>query len=284
MILVEGYGIDAAISEEHALEAEITSYPVEDGGTISDHRTKTPRSVTLELVVSDTPIGDAARTRELEDQAGLSAEGALPSDEALAFFEAIHEDSTLCEVVTNIRTYQNMLLESLTIPVDAETGHSFVATAVFREVVIVENKRTFVDVAEPRGAKRRDLGSRGAKEVGGTSVDPATGRRIQYIVPGPGEPGQFWYVSSGGVPIRPLSQEELDAMNSSLEDEANITYGPNMKGPPATGDGKNVVTSPGHYVDRGTGALSRPAGQDPPIKTWWGRAVERGTVPTGGGF
>src|SRR5688572_20110730 len=108
MILVEGYAIDAAITEEHTLEAEITQYPVEDGSTISDHRRRLPRSVTMELVVSDTPIGDAARTRELEDLSGISAEGALPSDEALAFFEQIHDNGTLCEVVTNLRTYQNM--------------------------------------------------------------------------------------------------------------------------------------------------------------------------------
>lgn len=283
MILVEGYGIDAAITEEHRLEAEITEYPVEGGGTITDHRRKLPRSVTMEIIVSDTPLGDAARTRELEDQAGLSAEGALPSDEALAFFEQIHEDSTLCEVVTNLRTYQNMLLESLEIPLDAETGHAFVATATFREVVIVENRRVFVDVAEPRGARKRSLGSRGAREVGGVGTDPATGRTVKYFVPGPGEPGAFWYVSSGGVPIRPLSQEELDAMNAALEDEANLTYGPNMQGPPATGDGKNVTTVPGHYVDSGTGGGSRPAGQAPPIRTWWGRAVDRGLVP-GSGF
>src|SRR5687768_1859647 len=144
MILVEGYAIDAAITEEHTLEAEITQYPIEKGGTITDHRRKLPRSVTMELVVSDTPLGDAARVRELEDQSGLSDSGALPSDEAYAFFKAIHEDGTLFEVVTNLETYQSMLLETLSIPLDAETGHAFVSTATFREVVIAELRRTFV--------------------------------------------------------------------------------------------------------------------------------------------
>jgi hypothetical protein len=285
MILVEGYAIDASITEEHSLEAEITEYPIEGGGTISDHRRKLPRSVTMEIIVSDTPLGDVARVRELEDQSGLSESGALPSEEAFAFFEQIHEDSTLCEVVTNLRTYQNMLLESIAVPDDAETGAAFVATVTFREALIVENRRTYVDVALPRGMAKRDLGSRGAREVGGPSTDPVTGRTVKYIVPGPGEPGRFWYVSSGGVPIRPLTQEELDDMNAALEAEAGITYGPNAAGPPATGDGRNVVTSPGHYVDQSAGELSRPAGQAPPIRTWWGRAIDRGVVPNiNGGF
>lgn len=214
---IDGYLIDAVLSEEHVREAEITEFPVETGSPVTDHRRRRPVEVTIEFVVSDSPIGEAvaARARAFED--GGLGQGVLPSEDVRFFFESLDERGEPVTIITKLgRDYDDMVLQSLNIPVTPDNDGLFECTAVFRQITFVENRRVFVDVIEPRGAKKRNLGAKqGAQIIGPTTVDSATGRNIQYIRSAPGEEGRFWYASDSGVPIRELSQEELDDMNTA---------------------------------------------------------------------
>lgn len=162
MIKINDYVIDCAVTEEHEYEADVTSYPVESGATITDNRRKRPATVTIEGVVSDTPIGPVATARQTEQAAPGAELNFLPSDEALSRLLAIHNSGEMVPVETSLRAYSNMLLTSLSIPRSAKTGKALRFTARFVEVIIVANERTVVRVAS--------LGAGGKKKASGAGV------------------------------------------------------------------------------------------------------------------
>lgn len=172
MILIDGYPVDASLSEDHNFDSEVTRDPVERGADITDHIRKLPISVTIEGVVSDTPIGDAAVARDvvLEGEGERSPETTY-SAEALGVLLGIRDRGEPVTIVTNLRVYDNMALERLNVPVDAETGAALRFTASFVEVVIAENRRTRVRTATPRGQGKN---RRGYKPSKATTPTPGT--------------------------------------------------------------------------------------------------------------
>src|SRR5438045_7411266 len=108
MIKINGYAIDAALSEDHDREAEVTEFPVEQGGNVTDHVRIKPIVVQIKGCVSNTPIGDVARLRT---NASLE-----PAEEAMAFLVATFEAAKEIRIETSIKTYDNMIMESLSLP------------------------------------------------------------------------------------------------------------------------------------------------------------------------
>src|SRR6266850_6876576 len=56
--------VDAAMTETHTLEAEVTEHPVEQGANITDHIRPKLKRYTIDGIISNTPIGP---TGELSD-------------------------------------------------------------------------------------------------------------------------------------------------------------------------------------------------------------------------
>ncbi len=48
--------LDASINEQHVASAQITSHQVETGADVSDHIRPMPRRLTVEMMITDTPI------------------------------------------------------------------------------------------------------------------------------------------------------------------------------------------------------------------------------------
>lgn len=152
---IDGYLIDAALTEGHKYSAELTKYPVESGSQIADNVSKNPLSVTIEGIVSDTPLGNALQARQSSQASPDNSLEFLPSDEARAVLEAIFDAEEPVVVETSLKRYENMVLIDLDIPVDGETGDALHFTAVFEQVTIRTNKRTTVRVASPNNAKKK---------------------------------------------------------------------------------------------------------------------------------
>lgn len=153
---IDGYVVDVFVTEEHSHEAEVTQWPVEEGADITDHVRLLPDSVTLEGIVSDTPIGAVA------DQRGADV---LPSEEAYTILLAIRENRKTVSVKTSLTTYHNMILKSLTEPRSATTGEALRFRATFVQITTVKNERTVVKVSLPRGNKKVNRGNKVAKPV-----------------------------------------------------------------------------------------------------------------------
>lgn len=193
MIQVGDYFLDAAITEEHSFENEITEFPVESGAMVADHVQVKPDWLTFEFIVSDTPLGDvlAKRAGDLIDpyEELLDPYKTLPSEEALAFLLAVRNSRETITIVTGIRTYDDMICESLKIPQDASTGHALKGTATFKQVQIITNERVVIKTAQPRGQKKRRLGSKSAPNFTGA---------VMWLCP----PGVSVITSGGFNPAR----------------------------------------------------------------------------------
>lgn len=166
--------LDASISESHELTATATKHRVERGVRIADHVRPEPVVLTIEGLITNTPISRSQQTRAVEfgGSSFLSATStASPfgvpgyAEEAFAKLDAIRLAGELVTVVTNLRTYDNMALTSLVVPRDRSTGDALRFTAKLEELIFVENKiTTIVQQADPRANKKVKLG-RQAKSV-----------------------------------------------------------------------------------------------------------------------
>lgn len=197
-VLIDGFPIDATVSESHAFDLDVTDHPVEEGADITDNARIRPAVITLSCIVSDTPLAAVASARDLP-----GGGGGAPSDEAYARMLAIRDAREPVVVTTSIATYANMVLQSLSIPRAASDGESLRFSATFKEVRIVKNDRKRVSVPRAKGKVNR--GNKPANLVGGT--DAATEA-----------------VSSG----------YQDTVLGQLTDEAGITSGPAVNLVPGT--------------------------------------------------
>lgn len=158
MLLIAGYPVDVAVSEDHSFDSEVTEHPVERGADVADHVRARPITLTIEGLVSDDPIG-TVRDQRLAS-AGGSIEHAPPSDDAFALLLSVRDAREPVTIVTSLRTYEDMVLTSLSVPRGARTGHALRFMATFVQVQLVTNLRTTVRVAVPRAAKKVNLGNK----------------------------------------------------------------------------------------------------------------------------
>lgn len=150
MILIDGFPVDLAVSEEHAFDADVTDDPVEVGSDVTQNMRLKPAVVTLEGVVSDTPLGDVST-----DATRLGS--TQPSDDAFAILKAIQEAREPVSITTALRNYESMELQSLSVPKSAATGKALRFKAVFKAVRFVTNKRTSVKTPRSRVKVKRGM-------------------------------------------------------------------------------------------------------------------------------
>ncbi len=148
--MISGYLIDVALSEQHEFESEVTEYPVESGSDVTDNVRPKPIMVTMECIVSNTPIGTIANIRaNALAQPGGNNPGS-PADDAYAVMLKIRDDREPVTIATSLQTFTNMVMKSLSIPRATGRGDELRFTAVFQQVTIVTNKRiqTAIPIAQ----------------------------------------------------------------------------------------------------------------------------------------
>lgn len=155
-VYIDGYEIDAALSEEHNLDSEVTEYEVETGSDKGDGIRPLPDEVTIEGIVSDSPFGALAARRAA---ASLDPTGTMaPSNEALEHLKAVRARREAVVIETSLGIYRDMALKTLSVPRSAQEGRALRFRATFKKVEIVTNERATVRVATPSAAKKASLG------------------------------------------------------------------------------------------------------------------------------
>lgn len=157
MITIDGYVIDAALVENHTLNNNVTTHPMEKGSVATDHSQMLPDEITLDCVVSDHPTAEVAPFR------GTELDGATPSKDAYERMKFIRARGTAVTITTSLGTHENMMLINLGVPRKADDGEALRFTVTFRVAEFVENERTVVRVAVPQQAKRVNRGNKPAK-------------------------------------------------------------------------------------------------------------------------
>ncbi len=141
---IDGYLIDCLLTVEHVFDNEVTEFPVESGPDVTDNIRPRPIQVTMECIVSNSPIGAIATARAN----AIAGEFSGPADEAYERLLTIRDNRALVPIRTGLQEFKNMALKSLGVPQSSETGDAIKFTVVWIQVQLVENKR-FVRVAIP---------------------------------------------------------------------------------------------------------------------------------------
>lgn len=182
-------GFDVVIEETLETSTTVTDFPVESGANISDHARRNLDKVTLEVMVSNTPI--QAQSPLDQSQRGsingvtlslpkapakkglyyLLARGidllfgpndseprasllTFDSDfsatfDTLALLRQLQSEARLLEVVARDWYADNLVIESISAPRDAESGTSARFTIAFKQIRIVETRQAQVPL-EPK--------------------------------------------------------------------------------------------------------------------------------------
>lgn len=190
---------DASLSETYTTTAEPTQFPVEDGSSISDHITRTPLELQISAMVTDTPLGGVQQL--MTEAATVAATAALPplgviaAATGLAIWQAhqLSDKPSLAayatllslqngnpdatpptppqpfSVKTRLGTYDSMVIKSLAVPRDAETGSALIFNMTLQQLIIVASQTLSVSQADVPGlaAARQTLGDQQGQNVSG---------------------------------------------------------------------------------------------------------------------
>jgi len=159
--------LDATLNEDHAFTSEIPQYPVESGADVSDHIIPKPRMVSMRGFVTNSPI------------VNIEASNAYKVGSAINELRNIYNNRELITVVTGLEVYSDVAMESLSIPVDGQTGQALIFNATFKKVrfvtastVIIPNVKPIV---ERTAASTANTGNQQTEDIGDVENPDAEG-------------------------------------------------------------------------------------------------------------
>lgn len=202
---------DAVVQETHSVEAQPTAFPIEDGSTISDHVIRTPRELSLQGIITDTPLRDK---KLLAQEAVTSLAGyvagpigvlALSQAQAFASSQALAESvspsiANYLKIVamatgsngippfpftvrTAIYQYENMIIRSVSVPRDVTTGAALVFGITLTSMTIVSSRTTQASITSvPKQAIARDR--KGEEEADKTGIAYQEGNNRIHVYAG----------------------------------------------------------------------------------------------------
>ncbi len=230
MVTIDGFIIDATLTESHNFESDVTSYPTESGSVITDNIRPRPVTVQIDGIVSDTPIGTVATARANESTATGTNFEFLPSDAALAKLLEIRDRREPITIETSLKRFESMALTQLEIPRDAETGNALRFSATFQQIVIVTNNRTTIRVASPNNAAAKKKKSAPPVVVVHNGPDKIVTRNGYDGAWNP-KKGRYEYANKKGQPGgQPIPNHDLNEGLQSVDQagavdpESNSTY------------------------------------------------------------
>jgi hypothetical protein len=173
------YVLDVSISEEHTFEADVTDYPVESGGNISDNIRVKPVKIKIEGIVSDTPLSSNANNSPIilgnpyepgvdkfatDTNALLAKVRFLRSEEAYGYLKWIWENKEIVQLFTSLGTFNDMAMQSFNVPRSKETTGGLKFTATFQQIKKITNTRIRDKVSIRNGGKHRNRGGQSGKD------------------------------------------------------------------------------------------------------------------------
>jgi hypothetical protein len=176
--------LDASLSESHQFGSEVTQFPVEDGSVITDHIQNKPDQVSINGFVTNTPVRSFA---EVVSAVDLVRPSGVSGRTELAFegLERLHRERALVTIVTNLKTYDDMALTSLTIPRNAAIGDTLEFSADFVKVVKVTSAVVAVENLLPvNGADKQGSSTKSGGKQNTSAADEAQTNQGSLIARG----------------------------------------------------------------------------------------------------
>lgn len=142
-----GLVADCVLEEQHVDRSVITEHPVEDGSVVADHAYDLPAELMLtygwSMNSSQNPDSPSVFNVPGQVITSLKAFAGGTSTFLRDIYEklrALKSAASPLTVYTGKRTYNNMLIESISISTDMKTENALVARVLLREVIIVSTQ------------------------------------------------------------------------------------------------------------------------------------------------
>src|SRR3569832_575240 len=132
LAMIDGSLLDCELSSPHQFESEITNYPTESGSNVVDNIRPKPITVSMTVIVTNSPIGEIASQRDKVSE---------PADEAYQRQQKIYLARKPVTIRTSRDTFTNMALKNLTVPRESGRGDDLTFTAEWQQIQTVTNKR-----------------------------------------------------------------------------------------------------------------------------------------------
>ncbi|TWH46328.1 phage baseplate protein [Sporomusa sp. KB1] len=166
---IAGFFFDAVIREDHTSSLKITSHPVQDGANITDHSIVEPKVLVMEILMSDA-VDDMYNQQFISYVApGNAAADKSKSKSAYHVLLEIQEGRIPVSVLTRLTQYDNMLIETISVPDDSKALYGLRCTVTLKEIFIVNVAKTKVS-ARPHDTDFTDRGQLQAEAI----EDPGT--------------------------------------------------------------------------------------------------------------
>ncbi len=136
---IGGIACDALIHHELGMETDIPDYPVEEGFSVQDTMILKPKTLTLTVIVSNTPI--------------TFRSGASPTrvQQVAARFQELYTRRELITVTSSKGVFKNMGITSLSLPYDVSTKTSLEIPITLKEVLTISSKTVTIPSEYGRG-------------------------------------------------------------------------------------------------------------------------------------
>lgn len=165
--------IDFVQGESHSWASEVTRYPIEQGGIVSDHILNQPKSLRISGVVGDSPMNLIEVLQQISKPPKTVA--------AVKFFENLHEAQSVVTISTRLRTYSSMVCTSIDLQRGQSAGNSFSFDVTFEEAkfintIVSKTSKTVGAAVDATGALKKegpaakpaDLGKKSLEKPGPT--------------------------------------------------------------------------------------------------------------------
>lgn len=181
--------LDASLSESHSYTSTITDSPLEDGSVVSDHIIDAPFVLSITGSITNVPsLGIGTLTLP-----AVTAVATVVSifkkknkiKDAEEEFRNLRKTKVPFSVITGLRRYKNMVLESFTFNRDASIGDALEFTATIRQIDIVSTKIITIDESDDASKKANqktgDEGKKTGKDVEGEGFNVTDGVVQEFI-------------------------------------------------------------------------------------------------------
>lgn len=158
---------DATLKESHDMPAEVTDYPVEKGSDINDNIRAKPRTLTIDGVISDQPLGSAGRTQT--PGGSTQGENKQPNEDTrsknvLKLLEQCRDEGVQVDVFSGLKRYPSMAISNIHIDRDKMVKKAIKLSIQLKEITIVSGQTVAIQNAkEPAGKTKTDKGKKTAK-------------------------------------------------------------------------------------------------------------------------
>ncbi len=171
--------LDAMLDESHEWSADATSNPVEDGAPVTDHVIEQADKLTIRGVVTDAPLN--ASSSILGFIGGGSADNKTQT--VFDLLDTLIKKREVLTVYTKHKTYDDMVLTSVTIPRSASVGEAVEFSAEFIHIRKVATQT--VDVPDGVSAKpeAKAGGASGAVSKKSSATKASGKKQAQTIQP-----------------------------------------------------------------------------------------------------